>query len=77
VQRISGIVPPLVTPLRNSTELDAESQTRLIDHEIAGGVNGIFVLGTTGEGPALSSPLQCATVAAAVRAARGWGISVA
>jgi 4-hydroxy-tetrahydrodipicolinate synthase len=34
--------------------LDAEGLERLIEHVIAGGVHGIFVLGTTGEAPSLS-----------------------
>lgn len=52
-QPIRGIVPPLVTPLRDSESLDCAGLERLIEHVIEGGVHGIFILGTTGEGPAL------------------------
>ena len=45
---LSGIIPPLVTPLKNNETLDVESLERLIEHLIAGGVHGLFVLGTTG-----------------------------
>ena len=51
---LSGIVPPLVTPLLDNETVDIESLERLIEHLIAGGVHGLFVLGTTGEEQSLS-----------------------
>ena len=51
---LSCIVPPLVTPLADNETLDVESLERLIEHLIAGGVHGLFVLGTTGEEQSLS-----------------------
>jgi 4-hydroxy-tetrahydrodipicolinate synthase len=45
-----GAVVPLVTPFTAQGSLDATALDRLIDWQIAGGVAGIFVLGTTGEG---------------------------
>jgi dihydrodipicolinate synthase/N-acetylneuraminate lyase len=55
---LTGIIPPLVTPLRDRDELDAAGLERLIEHVLAGGVRGLFLLGTTGEGPALSYRLR-------------------
>lgn len=55
---LRGIVPPLVTPLLDKDTLDIESLERLIEHVVAGGVHGIFILGTTGEAPSLSFRLQ-------------------
>ena len=55
---LRGIVPPLVTPLLARDELDREGLARLLDHVIAGGVAGIFILGTTGEAPSLSYRLR-------------------
>ncbi len=55
---LNGIVPPMITPLRDRDELDVAGLERLIEHLLAGGVNGIFILGTTGEGPALSYVLR-------------------
>ncbi len=49
-----GIIPPLVTPLTPDRVLDKAGLARLVEHVIAGGVHGVFILGTTGEGPALS-----------------------
>jgi 4-hydroxy-tetrahydrodipicolinate synthase len=55
---LRGIVPPLVTPLVDRDNIDEEGTSRLIEHVIAGGVAGIFVLGTTGEAPSLSYRLR-------------------
>lgn len=55
---LHGIVPPLVTPLRQRDELDLAGLERLLEHVIGGGVHGVFVLGTTGEGPSLSYRLR-------------------
>ena len=41
---------PLVTPFNADGALDEVALERLVDAQIAGGVEGIFVLGTTGEG---------------------------
>ena len=51
---IKGIIPPLVTPLLGENRLDVEGLEKLIEHVIEGGVHGLFVLGTTGEGPSLT-----------------------
>jgi dihydrodipicolinate synthase/N-acetylneuraminate lyase len=54
---LRGIITPLVTPLVRGA-LDRGGLERLIEHVIIGRVNGIFVLGTTGEGPSLSYSLR-------------------
>lgn len=51
---LRGIIPPMVTPLKDNDILDVEGLERLIEHIISGGVHGLFLLGTTGEGPNLS-----------------------
>ena len=48
----------MVTPLDGPETLDHAGLERLIEHLIVGGVNGLFILGTTGEGPALSYRLR-------------------
>ncbi len=55
---LNGIVPPLVTPLLDNNTLDVQGLERLIEHVIAGGVHGIFILGTTGEAQSLSFDLR-------------------
>ena len=53
-----GIIPPLITPLLAPDVLDIAGLDRLVDRQLDGGVHGIFVLGTTGEGPSLSYDLR-------------------
>ena len=55
---LNGIIPPLVTPLLDNDTLDVEGLERLIEHVVAGGVHGIFILGTTGEAQSLSFSLR-------------------
>lgn len=57
-KNLQGIITPIITPLHEDFSLDEQSLERLIDHIIAGGVHGIFVLGTTGEFASLSMDLK-------------------
>ncbi len=53
-----GIIPPLVTPLCARDTLDEPGLERLVEHVLAGGVHGLFLLGTTGEAPSLGYALR-------------------
>ena len=68
---LSGIIPPLVTPLKDNETLDTASLERLIEHLIAGGVHGLFILGTTGEEQSLSYGLRKQMIQEAARINRG------
>lgn len=46
---IHGVVPPVCTPLTASLEVDVPSLERLVDFLLDGGVDGLFVLGSTSE----------------------------
>jgi len=48
----------MVTPLTDRDALDVAGLERLVAHILTGGVHGLFILGTTGEGPSLSHRLQ-------------------
>ena len=48
----------MVTPLLDRDTLDVAGLERLIEHILAGGVHGLFILGTTGEAPSLSYRLR-------------------
>lgn len=65
--RLNGIIPPLVTPLSDRDSIDYEGLKRLIEHVLAGGVHGLFILGTTGEAPSLSYKLREALIKEACR----------
>ena len=41
---IRGIIPPIVTPMLPDEDVDYPKLRKLIDHQIACGVHGIFVL---------------------------------
>jgi len=64
---LEGIVPPMVTPLLGQDKLDVAGLERLIEHVIAGGVHGLFFLGTTGEAPSLSYELRRELITRACR----------
>lgn len=55
---LKGIIPPMITPLKSNDELDRPGVERLIEHILGGGVHGLFLLGTNGEGPSLSYRLK-------------------
>lgn len=53
-----GIIPPMITPLRDRDTLDVAGLERLIEHILSAGAHGLFILGTTGEGPGLGYRLR-------------------
>lgn len=55
---LKGIIPPMVTPLTADGQLDKRGLKKLIEHLISGGVHGVFLLGTNGEGPSLTYALR-------------------
>lgn len=64
---LTGIIPPMLTPLRDRDTLDLPALERLIEHLLAGGVSGLFILGTTGEGPSLGYRLRRELITHATR----------
>ena len=52
--KLTGLIPPMVTPLDAKRRLDKKGTRNMVRHLLKGGVDGIFLLGTTGEGPHLS-----------------------
>lgn len=69
--RFSGIIPPVVTPLSQPDQLDPVGVQRIVDHLINGRVDGLFVLGTTGEGPSLPYQVRYQMVDQACETAAG------
>ncbi len=47
-----------MTPLSDRDTLDCDGLEHLLNHVLDGGVNGVFILGTTGEAPSLSYRLR-------------------
>ncbi|MEV4278556.1 dihydrodipicolinate synthase family protein [Actinoplanes xinjiangensis] len=46
---LTGVVPPVCTPLTPDFEVDVDSLVRLVDFQIAGGIDGLFILGSSSE----------------------------
>ncbi|HNQ90083.1 MAG TPA: dihydrodipicolinate synthase family protein [Verrucomicrobiota bacterium] len=65
-----GVVVPLVTPITSDGRLDFAALDRLIAFQIAGGVEGLLLLGTTGEGPCVPRSMRRPFIERAVAAAR-------
>jgi len=67
----SGLIPPMVTPLDERRQLDAAGVKNMVGHLLKGGVDGIFLLGTTGEGPHLSYAVREKLVKETCRLVKG------
>ncbi len=69
--KFHGAVVPLVTPIAAGGGLDEPALARLVDAQVSGGVEGIFVLGTTGEGAHVPREVRHRLVQLAVERAAG------
>ena len=69
--KLSGLIPPMVTPLDAKRRLDKKGTKNMVNHLLKGGVDGIFLLGTTGEGPHLSYAIREELVKTVCRLVRG------
>jgi len=68
---IKGIIPPVATPMQANEDLDLPRLKWFLDHLIAEGVHGIFVLGTNSEFYALDEREKQEVIATAVAHVRG------
>jgi len=51
---IRGVLLPIITPFDDRVRVDEEMMRQLVDFHINAGVQGLFVLGSTGQGPAMT-----------------------
>jgi 4-hydroxy-tetrahydrodipicolinate synthase len=70
-KKFVGVYPPVITPLTANEELDREGVKKHIEFVLKGGVDGIFVLGSIGEGPFLRPSVSAAMVDATVEVVAG------
>ena len=68
---IHGIIVPIVTPFHEDETLNLDELRRQIDREIEGGIDGIFVFGTNGEGFILNSEEKKAVLETAIDQVHG------
>lgn len=50
----TGLYTAIITPFRKNGDFDEAAFSRIIEQQISGGVDGIVVLGTTGESPTVT-----------------------
>jgi N-acetylneuraminate lyase len=67
----TGLIAAVFTPMRKDGSLDPAQIPRIVEHLIRTQISGLYVCGSTGEGPSLSSEERRATAAAYVEAAAG------
>lgn len=68
---LSGIIPPLSTPLTADGEVDVPSLERLIGYQLDAGVHGLFALGSTGEVAFLRDDQRTQVIETTVRVTAG------
>lgn len=66
-----GVIVPMVSPFTADGTIDVSAVRRLVDHLLAGGVHGIFALGTTGEAASIPARERERLVDAVVQAVNG------
>ncbi|MGZ9272323.1 MAG: dihydrodipicolinate synthase family protein, partial [Candidatus Binatia bacterium] len=52
---IRGVLLPIITPFDDKVHIDEQMMRQLVDFHIKAGVQGLFVLGSTGQGPAMTT----------------------
>jgi N-acetylneuraminate lyase len=69
--QLSGLVAATFTPMRPDGSLNLSMAKPIVEHLIVSGVSGLYVCGSTGEGPLLTNDERKATAAAYVEATAG------
>lgn len=68
---LRGLVAAVFTPMHDDATLNLGQVEPIVEHLVGNGVAGLYVCGTTGEGPSLTTEEREAVAAAYVSAARG------
>jgi dihydrodipicolinate synthase/N-acetylneuraminate lyase len=63
---IRGVLLPIITPFDEKVRVDEEIMRQLVDFHIKAGIQGLFVLGSTGQGPAMTVEERKKTAAIAL-----------
>jgi 4-hydroxy-tetrahydrodipicolinate synthase len=68
---LRGVVPPIITPLKQNGEMDEAAAAALVEHVLEAGCSGIFAIGGCGLGPWLTTEERSVALHAVVAAADG------
>jgi N-acetylneuraminate lyase len=69
--KLQGAIPALVTPYDSSGQVCEDMLRRLVDTHIRAGVNGLYVCGSSGEGPLLKTAERKKAVEVVVSQTKG------
>jgi 4-hydroxy-tetrahydrodipicolinate synthase len=72
-ERFSGVYAAMATPLDRDGEVDEAGVRNVINYLFENGVTGLSILGSTGEGPALTVAQRQRALEASLEAANGRG----
>jgi len=71
MEDLKGVIPPIITPVDDQENVDEKGLRAVIEHVLAGGVHGVFVMGSNGEFYAMDEENQRRAVAITVDAVGG------
>jgi 4-hydroxy-tetrahydrodipicolinate synthase len=71
VTKLRGAMTALITPFNDADEVDLGAMKRIVEAQIAGGIDGLVACGTTGETPTLNGEEQERVVKTVLETARG------
>ena len=68
---LRGVLLPIITPFDEKVRVDEQVMRQLVDFHVNKGVQGLFVLGSTGQGPAMTTEERKLAAAIALDQAKG------
>ena len=68
---LQGLIAATFTPLNSDGSVNAGAIPRMVDHLVEHDIAGMYVLGSTGEGPSLTHDERCTVAETFVQAAAG------
>jgi N-acetylneuraminate lyase len=69
--RLTGLIAATFTPMKADGSLDLDKVPAMVEHLLVDGVGGLYVCGSTGEGPSLTVAERKATLEAFLAAVNG------
>ncbi|OVE75118.1 4-hydroxy-tetrahydrodipicolinate synthase [archaeon D22] len=76
LEKFHGTTTALITPFNEDESVNYEGYKQNLDAQIEGGVNGLLVLGTTGETPTLTNEEQIELIKITVEKGKASGVPV-
>ncbi|WP_411732485.1 dihydrodipicolinate synthase family protein [Paeniglutamicibacter sp.] len=67
----TGVIPPVITPRTSAGALDLPGLEAVVEHLVAGGMHGLFPLGSSGETPYLTDAERAEVLACVASATAG------